>query len=161
MEYALQCRDKHDFGDEMRHLTSNQCNMSNIVDSAQDDNKICTVFSNKYNDFYNSVSYNSQDMKSVLNELNGNIKSSCISVTCKSSHHCTTDDVNSAIHRLKPHKADGVEDVSSDLLINGYHKLYVHLTLLFNIMLRHGVSPRNMLLSTLVPILKNRKKISK
>ena len=32
-------------------------------------------------------------------------------------------------HRLKPHKADGVEDVSSDLLINGYHKLFIRLTL--------------------------------
>ena len=59
---------------------------------------------------------------------------------------------------MKHHKADGFEDISSDLLINGCHKLFVHLTLLFNIMLRHGVSPRNMLLSTLVPIPKNRKK---
>jgi len=59
---------------------------------------------------------------------------------------------------LKPHKADEVEDVSSDLLINGCHKLFVYLTLLFNIMVRHGVSPRNMALSTLVPIPKNRKK---
>jgi len=64
--------------------------------------------------------------------------------------HCHSS--SSAIHRLKPHKADAVGDVSSDLLINGCHKLFVHLTLLFNIMLRHGVSPRNMLLSTLVPI---------
>ena len=84
---------------------------------------------------YNSVCYNSQDMKSVLNELDCNIKSSSITGTYKSSHHCTTDDVSSAIHRLKPYKADGVEDVSSDLLISGYHKLFVHLTLLFNIML--------------------------
>ena len=100
-------------------------------------------------------------MKSILNELDGNIKSSSITGICKSPHHCTTDDVRSAIHGLKPHKAVGVEDVSSDLLINGCHKLFVHLTLLFNIMLRHGVSPRNMLLSTLVPIPKNTKHMGK
>jgi len=58
---------------------------------------------------------------------------------------------------LKHHKADGFEDISSDLLINGCHTLFVHLTLLFNIMLRHGVSHRNMLLSTLVPIKKQEK----
>ena len=139
MAYALQCQDKHDVWDEMRRLTNNRCNMPNIVNSAQGDNEICTRFRNKYNDLYNSVSYNSQDMKKkkhILNELDCNIKSSCITGTRKSSHHCTNDDVGSDIHRLKPHKADGVEDVSSDLLINGYHKLYVHLTLLFNIMLR-------------------------
>jgi len=152
MEYALQCQDKRDLCDEMRRLTNNRCNMPNIVDSAQGDSEICTIFRNKYNDLYSSVSYNSQDMKSGLNELDGNIKSSCTTGTCKSLHDCTNDDVSSAIHRLKSHKADGVEDVSLDLLINGCHKLFVHLTLLFNIMLRHGVSPRNMALSTLVPI---------
>jgi len=73
-------------------------------------------------------------MKSVLNELYCNIKSSCITGTC------TTDGVSSAIHRLKPYKEDKVEDVSSDIRINGCHKLFVHFTLLFNIMLQHGAS---------------------
>ena len=113
MAYALQCQDKHDVWDEMRRLTNNRCNMPNIVNSAQGDNEMCTIFRNKYNDLYNSVYYNSHDMKSVLNELDCNIKSSCIIGTFKSSHHCTTDDVSSAIHRLKPHKAGEVESVSS------------------------------------------------
>jgi len=140
MAYALQSRNKRDFWDEMRRLTSNRCNMPNIVNSPQGDNEICTIFRNKYNDLYNTVSYNSQDMKSVLNELDCNIKSSCVTGTCKSSHHCTTDDVSIAIRRLKLHKADGFEYVLSDLLINGCHKLFVHLTLFFNIRLRYGVS---------------------
>jgi len=99
MAYPLQYWDKREFWEEMRRLTNNRCNMPNIVNSAQGDNEICTIFRNKYNDLYNSVSYNSQDMKSVLNELDCNIKSSCIIVTCKSSHHCTTD---IAIHPAVP-----------------------------------------------------------
>ena len=58
----------------MRRLTSNRCNMPNIVDSAQGDNEICTIFRNKYNDLYNSVSYNNHDMKRVRTELDGNIE---------------------------------------------------------------------------------------
>jgi len=135
--------------------------MSNIADSSQCDDEISTIFRNKYNHLYNSVSYNNNDMKSVLTELGCNIKWSTITETCTSSDHYTTDDVSMAFRRLKPHKLDGVEDVSLDFLINGCHKLFVHLTLLFNIMLQHGVSPRNMLLSIRVPIPKNRETIGK
>jgi len=47
------------------------------------------------------------------------------------------------------------ENAYPDALINGCFELYVHLALLFNVMLLHGDSPNNMLLSTLVPITKN------
>jgi hypothetical protein len=50
MACAVKCRDKSDL-----------C-----------DNENFTIFRNKYNDWYNSVYYNSHDMKSVLNELDCN-----------------------------------------------------------------------------------------
>ncbi len=46
----------------------------------------------------------------------------------------------------------------SDHLINGTHNLYVMLTLLFNMMLVHVICPKSMLLGTMVPIPKNKKK---
>jgi len=54
-------------------------------------------------------------------------------------------------------KADGIENISSNALINGCFELYGHLALLFNVTILHGVSPNSILLSKLVPILKNRK----
>ena len=51
MACALQCRDQLDLGDEVRRLINIRCNMPIIVDSAQGDYEICTIFSNKYNDF--------------------------------------------------------------------------------------------------------------
>ena len=48
--------------------------MLDIIDSAHGGNGICTVFRNKYNDLYNSVSYNNHDMKRVRTELDGNIE---------------------------------------------------------------------------------------
>jgi len=65
--------DKRDFWDEMRRLTNNRCDIPNSIDSAQGNDEISSIFRNKYNDLYNSVCYNSQDMKRVLNELDCNI----------------------------------------------------------------------------------------
>ena len=46
----------------------------------------------------------------------------------------------------------------SDHIINGSPRLYVQLSLLFSSMLSHGYVPKDFLLSTLVPIPKNRRK---
>ena len=60
---------------------------------------------------------------------------------------------------MLPHKADGMENASSDLLINSCRELTIHLSLLFNALMCHRQCPRNMLLSTLVPIQKNGRKL--
>ena len=62
------------------------------------------------------------------------------------------------IGRMKLFKADGIEATSSDILINACTELHVHLGLLLNSMLIHGISPCNLLISTLVPIPKNKNK---
>ncbi len=43
-------------------------------------------------------------------------------------------------------------------MLHGTHNLYVMLTLSFNMMLVHGICPKSMLLGTMVPIPKNKKK---
>ncbi len=52
----------------------------------------------------------------------------------------------------------GKEALMSDNIIHGTHSLYVLLTIVFNAMLIHGVSPDSMILGTMVPIPKNKKK---
>jgi len=44
------------------------------------------------------------------------------------------------------------------LLLNGCHSLFTHISLLFSALLRHGVTPNNILLATLVPVAKNKRK---
>ena len=63
-----------------------------------------------------------------------------------------------AIHNRKPGKADGVETAASDILINGCDDLFVHISFLFKAMLVHGTCPSKMLISTPVPIPKDKKK---
>ncbi len=102
--------------------------------------------------------YNAHDMNNVCRHIEHNITNVCNRALCRSEHTITVDDVSSAIHRLKANKADGVEAASSDTFINGCSELHIHLARLFNIMIIHGISPHNMLISTLIPIPKNKKK---
>ncbi len=46
----------------------------------------------------------------------------------------------------------------SDNIFHGTHSLYVLLTIVFNTMLIHGVSPDSMILGSMVPIPKNKRK---
>ncbi len=70
----------------------------------------------------------------------------------------TVADVIKSVAHLKQGKIDGKEGLISDNIIHGTHSLYVPLTIVFNAMLIHGVSPKSMILGTMIPIHKNKKK---
>jgi len=59
---------------------------------------------------------------------------------------------------IKPGKGGGPNGHSSDHIIHGTHKLYIHIALLFNCVISHGFAPVGFRLSTLIPIPKNRRK---
>ena len=69
------------------------------------------------------------------------------------------DDTVKGVRRLKLGKSDGEEGLSSDHIINGPRLLYVLLTIVFNSMLIHGVSPESMLVGTMIPIPKDRRQL--
>jgi len=94
---------------------------------------------NKYKHLYNSVTYDVNDINRVRNELE-----KYIAISCKASHTINVDYVRNVVLRLKPHKAHGIENVSSDAITSGCFELYVHLALLSNAMILYGVSPNNM-----------------
>ncbi len=70
----------------------------------------------------------------------------------------TVADVIKSIAHLKQGKTYGEDGLMSDNIIHGTHSLYVLLTILFNTMLIHVVSPDSMILGIMVPIPKNKKK---
>ena len=63
-----------------------------------------------------------------------------------------------AIAHLKSGKSDGSEGLFSDHFIHGTHDFYVILSILFTSMLSHGFSPNSMILGTMIPIPKDKKK---
>ena len=59
--------------------------------------------------------------------------------------------------QLNKGKDDGNHGFKSDHLIQGGHRLYTYLLILFNAMIRHGYNPRELLLSSIISILTDMK----
>ena len=74
---------------------------------------------------------------------------------CK--EHCITiANVADGVAKLKRGKHDGNRGRFSNHILNGTPKLYTYLSLLFRAMLSHGCVPNDFLISTVVPIPKNK-----
>ena len=65
----------------------------------------------------------------------------------------TVQEVNDAIHQVKFGKKEE-NDLYSNHFNYGTQRLYVMITLLYNCMLTHGVSPDDLLLGTMIPLIK-------
>ena len=73
--------------------------------------------------------------------------------------YCTTvQDVINFVAHLKVGKSDGSDILFSDHFINGTKHLHVFLSLLFTLFLVYGFSPDSMILGTMIPIPKDKKK---
>ena len=73
------------------------------------------------------------------------------------THSIYVELVSNAINHLKLDKNDCIDGLSSDNFKNGTHLLNVYISLLFSSMLVHGTAPAGLLLSTLVPLIKNKR----
>ena len=73
------------------------------------------------------------------------------------THDITVEHVTNAITHLMSEKNDNFESLSSDNFKNGTHYINVYLSLLFSTMLSHSTTPAGLLLSTLVPLSKNKR----
>ena len=62
-----------------------------------------------------------------------------------------------AIHKVKPGKSDCIDGIVSDNFKNSIDLLFTLISLPFSAMLMHGIAPSGLLLSTLVPIPKNKR----
>ncbi len=114
---------------------------------------ITDLFSNKYQNVYNSVPYNVEKMKSLTDEISHNIHNH----TC-AAHSIVIEDVLQCVSQLKQGKHDGNKGHFTNHLIHGTNRLYCYITMLFNCIISHGYVPTDMLLSTLIPIPKNKRK---
>ena len=112
---------------------------------------------------YNSVRYDDQSFSSIISQNTDDIKSQCIVSDVDSdcdtihTHSINVQQIKCAISKLKPGKSDSIEQLSSDNFKNGAHMLNVYISLLLTCMLTHGMPPSGLLLSTIVPIPKNKR----
>ena len=108
--------------------------MACSIDGCNDNDDIANIFSDKYMELYNSVPYDTCEIKCIESSVLSRIlNSSC------SDYIITVADVMNAIAHLKSGKSDGSEGLFSDHFIYGTHRYYVILSMLFTSMLSHGL----------------------
>ena len=73
------------------------------------------------------------------------------------THVITVAHVKNAIHKMKSGKSDCIDGILSDNFKEDTDSLYTLISLLFSSMLMHGLPPAGLLMSSLVPILKNKR----
>ena len=149
---------------EVRKLRDCKSNLANCIDKKTGSESIAELFSEKYRELYNSVSYELEQMATISNDNKSDITMYCMNDTrCIENDnivhtHCVThDQVQCAVNKIKPGKSDCIDGMLSDHLKNGTKKLNIYISLLFTCMLIHGTAPGGLLLSKLVTIPKNKR----
>ena len=133
-------------------MRNNKAGCSKIVDGCTDENSISQVFAAKYKHLYNSVPYETSELRDILDDIeislsNGSVDRHFI-ISC--------DEIHAAVIKLKPHKGDGNSGLCSDYFIHAGRDLSVHIAILFTAIVLHGTVPSDFLISTIIPIPKNR-----
>jgi hypothetical protein len=144
------------FCTEIKKINAKKTSQSKVIDGVEDKNGIANIFSNKYEELYNSVSYNQEELDKLLNMVNKDIDITCNNSEVQHIHIISSQMVAEAIRHLKASKADGSDNIRSDNIINCTNTFVDHLASLFNGMLVHGFPPESFTISTLVPIPKNK-----
>ena len=108
-----------------------------------------THFSDKYNSLFNSCTYEDGLFAEVMDQLNQSM--------CDDDNRVVYEprDISDAIKCLKNSKQDGVYSLMTDNFIHAPTCLSDHLCMFYNSCIRHGLVPKDMLMSTMVPIPKD------
>ena len=102
---------------------------SNSIGEANGAKVISKLFLEKYRSLYNSVPTDENELNSLRDVIDSNITEQI---------YITLDIIRICIGKLKASKNDGDIGFKSDYIINGTHRLYVLLALLYNLMFNHG-----------------------
>ena len=156
MGQAIADNDDRLLWDEVKKITRSNCKLPSTIDGQNDPADITNIFSDKYKSLYNSVGYKTDEMR-ILNETiekliddeemkNDQLKDH--------SHTITVKEVVDAINALKQGKKEE-NGLYSNHFKNGTRRLAIILTLLFNCMLVHGTAPDELLLGTMIPLIKD------
>ena len=123
--------------------------MPTTIDEKTEVEEISNVFAEKYDMLYNSVSYNLNDLNRLTMDISKRIDNSC----ANHSHLISVQQVKDALFKLKLGKKEE-NGLFSNHFIYGSDRLIVMITLLFNSMLVHGIAPDDLLLGTMIPLIK-------
>ena len=123
---------------EVRQLKNSKSCVTNCMDKKTGCENIAELFSEKYSELYNSVSYETDQLATITNNNMKDIAMYCMNArTCNDSdnivhtHYVTHDQVQCAINKIKPGKSDCIDGMLSDNFKNGTPRLNICISLFF------------------------------
>ena len=134
---------------EIKSMRKAKATSANKIDDQTED--IEEHFAGIYKELYNSVD-DYDDLMDVAKILDSKISNKCAIEVEK----VTPDIVKEAVKHIKPNKSDPVFDFTSDCLKNAPDSLFMHFSNIIKSFLIHGHVSVILLLSTLVPIIKDK-----
>ena len=144
------------FWKEAKALRGNKGRKSpDSVEGQSGNEPTANLFANKFSEIYNNVGYNRDEMNTIMS--NCNVLLSGMSQDKFGECLVSIHEVENCIKNLKKGKADGNIGLFSDHIIHGTSKLFKLLTMLINSMIIHGVSPKDLLIGTIIPIPKHKR----
>ena len=148
----------NEFWENIRKINSKKNKYPLNVDGVTGENNIANLFVDKFSKLYNSVSFNDRDMVCLQRDINNSLLQPCTCANCDNDlcQQISPVEVAEARSTLKLGKSDGNLILSSEHFIHASFNLNILLSILFSLMLRHGVTPEGMLIGTMVPIPKGR-----
>ena len=141
--------------DEVKKTTKSNNELTNTIDGEHDRSEITKIFYEKYDNLYNSVGYNNQAMNTLVKDINYKIETELLKkVVTNNNEYITIKEVKTAVSQLKLGKKEE-NGLSSNHFKIGTERLFIIITLLFNCILSHGLAPDDLLLGTMIPLIKD------
>ena len=104
------------------------------------------------------MSYKCHEMIDLEHEVKSAVSCGCVHERCYSSHAVTVHEVTNAIKKLKKDKGDGYITKMSNFFIHTTLKFKTILSMVYTSLLVHCVVPNEMLIGTIIPLPKNKRK---
>ena len=156
MGEAVANNDDRCLWNEARKIGSSSNKLPTMMDGITEEMEIANIFTGKYRTLYNSVGYNKHSMDTLRKEIDTKIANSCVNNPdhMDLKHVITVNNIKDAVNMLKNNKKEE-NGLNSNHLKHGTDRLYVIISLLFNCMLSHGIAPDELLLGTMIPLIKD------
>ena len=146
-----------EFWNTVKKHTRLKSSAPSSIDDVNGEANITNVFAKKYSELYRSAPYDVANMMRIDTKIAELISTNCTTESCAHDHVINTTDVAAGIKLPKRNKSDGNEGLMSNHLIFGSSLLFEKIARLCTAMLCHGYAAPNLRLSTIIPIVKNKK----
>ncbi len=157
MAASLANRSYKSFWSTVKKRSRVKTSLPSSIDAANGAKSIAELFADKYCALYNSVPYDVCNMCNISDEIEHLVQSKCAKGKCFMNHEVSLNDVIKCVNKLKTNKSDGNEGLSSNHIIHGSPLLFAKISTLSTAMIYHGYSAPNLRMSTIIPIVKNKK----